>query len=521
VLLDAGVVAYEGHTNFNGSMISLGFSFAQLDIGFRPHWFSPMTDSSLLMSTEAPTMPSVTLSNYAPLTAANLHYEFFLARMSNSNRIVFNNGLISGSPRLAGFHADIEPATGWSLGASRLLQFGGGALGGNSPRDLFNAFFSPGASQSSNTSKQIGNQEASITSNFLFPGRVPFAIYFEYAGEDTSRGKDYLLGNSALSAGIHFPRVAEHFDLTFEVTEWQNAWYVHTVYLDGLTNYGLVVGNWFGDQRVFGDGVGGRSGTAIVGWEPPFGGLLQLRYRTLQNASYSHENYEQFRDFSLTYSHPWKGVVLGGELDEGRDVFGGNFTRLGAFVRYDEGASGSLAMQIADEAGEDSEQPLIKDGELFVDAGYNVNRENLDLTSEKTRHNGPVGEGYHFALGARRAVSDHNDLGARIEAENVQGHSLINVRAVDWRYRFNNPLAVGAFFGASRYDLGTPAYGFYYGGGVAWRNVLPGWDLGLDLKYSNSVARDLLLPTDPTPVQGRPDSFYNISTAALYISKHF
>src|SRR5580698_9279135 len=40
VLLDAGVVAYEGHTSFNGSMISLGFSFAQLDIGFRPHWFS-------------------------------------------------------------------------------------------------------------------------------------------------------------------------------------------------------------------------------------------------------------------------------------------------------------------------------------------------------------------------------------------------------------------------------------------------------------------------------------------------
>jgi len=27
------------------------------DIGYKPHWFSPLTDSSMLMSTEAPTMP--------------------------------------------------------------------------------------------------------------------------------------------------------------------------------------------------------------------------------------------------------------------------------------------------------------------------------------------------------------------------------------------------------------------------------------------------------------------------------
>jgi hypothetical protein len=208
-------------------------------------------------------------------------------------------------------------------------------------------------------------------------------------------------------------------------------------------------------------------------------------------------------------------------LDEGRDVFGGNFTRLAAFLRYDPNSAGGLAISMAEAMNGSDSQTLIKDGELFVDAGYNVSRQNIDLTSATTRYNSPVGEGYHFALGARRAVSDHNDLGARIEAENVQGHSLINVRAVDWRYRFNNPLALGAFFGASRYDLATPAYGFYYGVGAAWRNVFPGWDLGLDLKYSNSVARDHLLPTDPVDVKGRPDSFYNISTAALYISKHF
>ncbi len=147
VLIDLGAVAYEGRTTFSGSMISLGFSGAQLDLGFRPHWGSPFSDSSMLMSTEAPTMPSVTLSNYEPLTRLGLRYELFGAIMSNSNRIVFDGGYTSGKPRLAGVHVDAEPVSGWSIGVSRLLQYGGGALGGSSVRDLLDAFFSPSATQ--------------------------------------------------------------------------------------------------------------------------------------------------------------------------------------------------------------------------------------------------------------------------------------------------------------------------------------------------------------------------------------
>ncbi|HVF17069.1 MAG TPA: hypothetical protein VNA21_09160, partial [Steroidobacteraceae bacterium] len=66
VLLSAGGIAYDGNATPTGSLVSLGFDWAQLDIGFRDHWLSPLTDSSSLISTEAPTMPSVTLSNYDP-----------------------------------------------------------------------------------------------------------------------------------------------------------------------------------------------------------------------------------------------------------------------------------------------------------------------------------------------------------------------------------------------------------------------------------------------------------------------
>src|SRR5690606_1940189 len=67
-LLSLGGVAYEDEVVPVGSLLSVGISRAQLDIGYRDHWLSPMNDSSMLLSTQAPTMPSVTLSNYEPLT---------------------------------------------------------------------------------------------------------------------------------------------------------------------------------------------------------------------------------------------------------------------------------------------------------------------------------------------------------------------------------------------------------------------------------------------------------------------
>ncbi len=59
----------------------------------------------------------------------------------------------------------------------------------------------------------------------------------------------------------------------------------------------------------------------------------------------------------------------------------------------------------------------------------------------------------------------------------------------------------------------------YAGLGAQWRNILPKWDLGIDFRYAQNVARDHLLASDP---QGpRPDSFYKIETGLLYLSRRF
>ena len=157
--------------------------------------------------------------------------------------------------------------------------------------------------------------------------------------------------------------------------------------------------------------------------------------------------------------------------------------------------------------------------QLFVEAGAGRLRIRTDLTELTPKTTGPYSSGAHFALGARRAVTEHSDLGARVDFDDLDRRSLIGVRLIDYRYRFNGPLALGAFLGAARYALATPAYGFYYGAGLQWRDILPHLDLGVEARYYDSVARDRLLPADPHTT--RSDSFYDIYGAVLSLSYHF
>lgn len=519
-LLTLGGVAHEDEATPTGSLLSLGWNFAQLDAGFRDHWISPFSDSGMLLSTEAPTMPSVTISNYQPLTRLGIHYEAFVARMSESDDILFEGGLTSGHPQLAGLHLSIEPASGWSLGFNRLMQFGGGARGGNSLGDILDAFFNPSGSDNvaSVTDRQFGNQAASFTSRFVFPGAVPFSVYAEYAGEDTSRGRNYLLGNAALSVGIDFPLLWRRFDLTFEASEWQNGWYVHSVYQDGLVNDGHVLGHWGGDQRVFRDGVGARSAMARLGWRPAFGGSFALRGRVIDNASYSGTNYERGYDLALSYARPVGAFSVGGELYAGRDVFGEDFSRIAAFVRYAPGFAESDGMHAGISTG-GAARTRADGADLFVDAGVNANEVTIDLDDTILRTTTDRVVAAHFGLGARRQVTARQDLGVRLEYDDVGAHALIGVRALDYRYRFRGPIAFTGFVGAARYDLATPAYGAYLGVGAQWRDLAPRLDLSLDLRYASKVARDHLVAGDP--VGGRGDSFYDITSAALYLSYRF
>jgi hypothetical protein len=522
VIASAGAISYTGRTSPTGSMLSVGTNWAQLDIGYRDHWLSPMTDSSALISTEAPTLPSVTLSNYEPLTRLGFQYEFFLTRLT-SQPILYDGVLSEGSPRLFGTQLSIEPFSGWSIGLNRMLEYGGGDGLPGSARFLLRDFFKP-----SGLSQTQGNQQASYVSRFILPTRTPFAVYFQYAGEDNSDGGSYLLGSPSTSAGIDFARIFRHFDASYEISEWSNIWYVHNIFLGGMSVDGLVLGNWGADQRNFGDGVGARSQMLRVGWLPPFGGYLEERVRTLANQTYYGGDtrtyvayppafpYHRYYDFDIRYSRPWDGLTVGGEVFGGRDVYGSSFTRLSAFVRY-----GGDSRTRDDDASDDEDPPPPHDehgAEVFVDAGVNANRVVSDVAVELPVTTSKIGFGPHFGLGARRAVSANNDLGVRVEVDQVDGHTLLGLRPIDYRYRFNG-FALGAFAGVERWNLVTPATSEYAGLGAQWLDVLRGWDLDMEYRYGQNLARDHVLASDYQGV--RPESFYKIESVVLFISRHF
>jgi hypothetical protein len=519
VLVGIGAQGRPGSVVPTGSLVSVGTARAQLDVGYRDRWTSALTDSSFLMSTEAATMPSVTLSNSRPLGRLGFSYELFVARMSRSSRIGYQGGLTSGHPQLAGTSFLIEPAPGWSLGLNRLMQFGGGARSGSNLADLFRAFVDPSGYDNtrtgSSTDNEFGNQQAAWTSSFIYPGSRPFIVSFEYAGEDTSHSTSGRLGNAALSMGLRFPRFWRDVGLTYEVSEWQNGWYAHHIYYDGMVNDGRILGHWGAARRRAGDDVGARSQMLRLDWETRAGGSIELQLRTLKNAAYSTTPYRQMNEIGVSYSRPFRNAMVGSQLLLGRDPLGKDYLRLSAFTRLLDGAgSGRITGDVADSAGND------RGAAVFVDLGVALSRVRIDLDHGTVPVTTTAAQAApHLGLGVRRAVADRSDLGARIELDRVDGHTLLAVRAVDYRYRVNARFAVTAFAGAARYDLLTPAYGYYLGTGVQWRDIVPRWDLNFDLRYGDKIARDHVLPQEAGIRE--PDSFHDIHGVSLSMSRSF
>ena len=514
LIVSAGAHAYDGDFTPTGSMVSAGFDFAQLDIGFRDHWYSPMSDSSALISTQAPTMPSITVSNYQPLTPIGLHYEVFLAQMSEQEGIRYQGGTTDGKPRLAGVQLGIEPVSGYAVSINRVFQYGGGDRGYGGLSGFIDAIYDNSNQQDDGTDDEFGNQVAALTSSVLFPGKIPFAFRAEYAGEDNAYKGNYLLGATSFTLGLDFPRLWRHFDLTVEMSEWQRPWYTHHLYPRGLTNEDHVIGHWFGDERAFGDPVPGSSQMVRAGWNLPSGDYLQARYRTLEFEPLSAISYDRLQELALNYSTTWKGRSIEAELSGGQDVFGESFARLTLSADFAGPVTQRAPWPYEEESGASPTQ-------VFVDVGAASLEARLILRSDAPTTKTERETNTHVGIGARRQVSRRSDLGARLEFDRVNDYQLYSVRALDYRFRFTKRFAATAFFGAGRYDIGLPAYGYYWGAGLQWMDVLPKWDLSIDGRHHEKLGRDKMLPNDPPSTPERTRMFFDVNSVSLYVSRRF
>ncbi|KZY74485.1 hypothetical protein A3742_12985 [Oleiphilus sp. HI0071] len=329
----------EDGESMEGTYSSFGVDWMQFDVGYRSHWLSPMQHSAMLWSTNAETRPSLTLSSPISIGSLGFRYELFATQLSKSDNIAYQGGLTSGNPCAIGMHLSLNPVRHVAFGLNRVMIYGGGERGEcYEPENLLKAFFDPsGADNAGDNLSQddeFGNQSASLTSRINVTGQVPFSLYFEYAGEDTSVNKFYRLGNAALQGGIYFPSLFEEVDLTYEYSEWQNSWYVHSIYKDGSVSGGNIIGHAAADQRQKGDGAGGRSSLLSFGWQHAVDRLLNVQFRTIQQASYSSFHYEPAFDAQVRYSIAASDYIWGLEGRTGSSVWDEDYYQVGAFVRW-------------------------------------------------------------------------------------------------------------------------------------------------------------------------------------------
>ena len=155
--------------------------------------------------------------------------------------------------------------------------------------------------------------------------------------------------------------------------------------------------------------------------------------------------------------------------------------------------------------------------EAFVDVGINSTRVEADIATLPETVTSSS-SGLHLGAGLRRELRQ-GSIGARLELDDVDGELLLAVRALDYRRHLSARLSLTAFAGAARLDLATPAYGWYFGGGIELTDLWPRWNLAFDLRVGDKLARDNAAPEDP---QGdRPDNFYDIRGVAVYLSRRF
>jgi hypothetical protein len=292
-----------------------------------------------------------------------------------------------------------------------------------------------------------------------------------------------------------------------------------------MTNYGVVLGQWGAQWRKPGDGVGAQSNALQLTWDLDGGRQLDLKYRTVLNGSYTGTNYQRAQDVELSYSRPWRSLQAGLRMEGGRDEFGDSFGRVAVFARFTGQDSAPVQYRASEDEAADAADAADSVAraerrkiEPFVDFGMFSSKMDYEQDAGAVPAVNTTHGSFHLGVGVRRAFSRRNDFGTRIEFDNVSGKLFTALRAIDYRHRFGPTFAAGLFFGAARYDALTPAYGWYGGAGMQWRDLWKNWDAGVDYRIGDHMVRN---KTPSETVIIWPNAFYTIKGTSFYLSRRF
>lgn len=353
IIANVGGTFYEdGDFIPNHSYLSFGVDWLQVDIGFREHWLSPHQDSALLVSTNAQPPLNITFSNAKPFEWLNIRYELSVGLLDDTDNILFEDGFTSGEPGFITMHGSLQPFNFWTIGFNRTLMFGGGDRS-ISFEDVWNGITDPAGTDNcysddtndpNNTCSkddEIGNQIASITNKFDFTlFDMPMSFYHEYAGEDTKQHKNTALGNIALNYGLFFPYLTEQLSLNIEHANFMHKWYVHSIYKDGYTNNGSVMGHWWGSEKPNNEDNGGTSWSLRMDYDIDQKTQLQIMYRTADietaadNFIPPQNDYKRSHELEFTLNNAHKTYFYTSKLRIGKDTLGDQFLQASVAFRY-------------------------------------------------------------------------------------------------------------------------------------------------------------------------------------------
>ncbi len=323
----------------NHSYLSYYNEYFQVDLGYKEVWFSPLQESAMLLSTQAKPIARFAISSPTPWTDYQLRYDISFGKLEEMDGISFGDKQHTGEPGFLAMHFSAQPFDWWTIGVSRTMMFGGGernvTLG-----DVWDAIIDPinsdncgGESELQDCDEEFGNQQASLSSKFDFTWGQPMSLYVELAGEDTNDFKAYKLGNKAYNLGFFLPYLTEKSSLLLEYQHIENGWYVHHIYAEGYRNDKYSMGHWWGDEKLFDDGIGARILTLRYNHEFSSDYHVDLKYAAIKNMNLSDEGYndeskyQRANEWTIGLNQIESASIWRYELYLGNDSFGKDFAR--------------------------------------------------------------------------------------------------------------------------------------------------------------------------------------------------
>ena len=225
-----------------------------ITVGKINRWWSPSSDTSLILSNFARPSPGIAVENYYPIFFENkflsylgeFNYSIFLNRLENDRHIP--------KPMLFGHRLSVKPLNNIEISLLRLAQFGGEGKNVDSQTIINMLLGKDNTNRDLDSEDEPGNQIAGIDFKISFLENHKLNIYGQYIGED---GLDPIIDDGWIGAifpskrfgqlGISYILNSNKFSmLSIErlTTDsgFDNVTYNHGIYNDGLRYYKKPIG---------------------------------------------------------------------------------------------------------------------------------------------------------------------------------------------------------------------------------------------------------------------------------------